>query len=109
MKKRLLAVLLSLSTLHIATAMPAQPGTWRTITLTDGRQVTALLCGDERFNFFSTSDGACYLFDPETHAYAITDQAGLQAQAMLALDRARPLRVRQAANRSDARQSSDRE
>ena len=61
--------------------MPAQPGTWRTITLPDGQQVTALLCGDEHFNYFRSSDGTCYAFDPATRCYGPADIEALQAQA----------------------------
>ena len=81
MKKRFLAILLSLFTLHVALSMPAKPGTWRTFTLSDGRQVTALLCGDEHFNFFRSADGNCYAFDPLTRCYSYADIDALQAQA----------------------------
>jgi len=49
--------------------MPAKPGTWRTLTLYDGQQVNAQLCGDERFNFFRSAEGQCYTFDAENLCY----------------------------------------
>ena len=96
MKRLILAILLSLFTLSVALSMPAKPGTWRTITLSDGRQVTAQLCGDERFNFLLSADGTCYAFDPATLCYAPTSIQALQAQAAApqseGMRRARPRR-----------------
>ena len=96
MKRLILAILLSLFIIPVALSMPAKPGTWRTITLTDGRQVTAQLCGDERFNFLLSADGTCYAFDPATLCYAPTSIQALQAQAAApqseGMRRARPRR-----------------
>lgn len=43
-----------------ADAIPAYPGTWRTLTLADGTQVRAQLRGDEFGSFYIDAKGACY-------------------------------------------------
>lgn len=56
-------ILLSLSALLLTTAsfaIPARPGIWRTITLTDGTQVQAQLQGDEHLNYYEDAEGNTY-------------------------------------------------
>ena len=79
--------------------MPAKPGTWRTITLADGQQVTAMLCGDEHINFFRSVDGSRYAFDATTRCYAPTDMEALQAQATLQPNGMMRARSRRSSNR----------
>ena len=60
MKKRLI---LSLSLVVMAMAMyaiPAKRGLWRTIQLTDGTSVRAMLVGDEHAHFYRDVQGNCY-------------------------------------------------
>jgi len=97
--KRLLTILLSLVILQVALSMPAKPGTWHTITLTDGQQVTAMLCGDEHINFFRSADGNCYAFDATSRCYAPADIDALQAQAALQPNGMMRARSRRSSNR----------
>ena len=41
----------------VALAIPAKRGVKKTLTLTDGRNVTATLVGDESFHYYVTTDG----------------------------------------------------
>ena len=59
--KKLLSMLLAL--LFQATgahAVPAEPGLWRTLTITDGTTIEALLTGDEHAHYWLGSDGKAY-------------------------------------------------
>ncbi len=47
-------------------AVPAKPGLWRIITLTDGTSVRAMLAGDEHMHFFVSEAGKRYVQDPTT-------------------------------------------
>ena len=40
-----------------AMAVPAKPGVWRTISLTDGTQVKVQLVGDEFMHYYQSADG----------------------------------------------------
>ena len=44
-----------------ASAMPARPNQWRTLTLTDGTQVRATLVGDEHSHWYRGADGNNYV------------------------------------------------
>ena len=101
MTRRFITLLLSLFTIHIALAMPAKPGTWRILSLSNGQQIHAQLCGDEHFNFFKTAEGQCYTFDPQTSCYAPVEMEQLQ-QIRSARMQSRSLRAR-------SRQGSERE
>lgn len=50
-------VLLGLLWSVLAAAIPAKPGFWRMLTLADGTEVRACLCGDERVHFWMAEDG----------------------------------------------------
>ena len=41
-------------------AIPAKPGLWRVLTLLDGTEVRAELCGDEFTHYWKSEDGLCY-------------------------------------------------
>ena len=60
MKKQLLMLLVLLCQATGAHAVPAEPGLWRTLTLTDGTTVEALLTGDEHAHYWLGSDGKAY-------------------------------------------------
>lgn len=66
-------ILLSLSALLLTTAsfaIPAHPGIWRTITLTDGTQVQAQLQGDEHLNYYEDAEGNTYTENADGTFYA---------------------------------------
>lgn len=66
-------ILLSLSALLLTTAsfaIPARPGIWRTITLTDGTQVQAQLQGDEHLNYYEDAEGNTYIENADGTFYA---------------------------------------
>lgn len=66
-------ILLSLSALLLTTAsfaIPARPGIWRTITLTDGTQVQAQLQGDEHLNYYEDAEGNTYTENADGTFYA---------------------------------------
>ena len=42
-------------------AVPAKPGMWRTLHLTNGKEVRAQLRGDEWFHFYVDVDGNAYI------------------------------------------------
>lgn len=66
-------ILLSLSALLLTTAsfaIPARPGIWRTITLTNGTQVRAQLQGDEHLNYYEDAEGNTYTENADGTFYA---------------------------------------
>ncbi len=81
--------------------MPTKPGTWHTLTLANGQQVQAQLCGDEHFNFFHSAEGQYYTFDPVTRCYAPVDKEQLL--------QAHHIRMQSRASRARLRQGSERE
>lgn len=60
MKKLLSTLLLMLVTMAVM-AVPAKKGVWRTITLENGKEVRALLQGDEFGHYWRTADGKHYV------------------------------------------------
>lgn len=50
-------------------AVPAKPGVWRFITLTDGSEVRARLLGDEFQHYYESEDGTKYMEDSNTGLY----------------------------------------
>ena len=60
MKRFLLSSLLLLSAMA-ANAVPAKPGQWRTISLTDGTVVRVQLVGDEFLKYYVAEDGTRYV------------------------------------------------
>lgn len=54
-----------------AMAVPAKPGVWRTISLTDGTQVKVQLVGDEFMHFYQSADGTRYLYDAASATYQV--------------------------------------
>ena len=56
-----------------AQAVPAKPGQWRTITLTDGTQVKAELVGDELLHFWQTESGERYVRQGQVYQKADMD------------------------------------
>lgn len=54
-----------------AMAVPAKPGAWRTISLTDGTQVKVQLVGDEFMHYYQSEDGTRYLYDAASATYQV--------------------------------------
>lgn len=79
MKRYVMMVALLLVTV-MASAIPAKRGQWSMITLADGTQVKAELCGDEHLHFMQDSAGNKYVAD-ESGAYHIADMEALVANA----------------------------
>lgn len=52
-------------------AVPAKPGVWRTISLTDGTQVKVQLVGDEFMHYYQSADGTRYLYDAASATYQV--------------------------------------
>ena len=79
MKRYVMMVALLLVTV-MASAIPAKRGQWSMITLADGTQVKAELCGDEHLHFMQDSAGNKYVAD-ESGTYQIADMEALVANA----------------------------
>lgn len=78
MKKIILSIALAMLTLT-ASAVPARR-TQRTLTLSDGTQVTATLSGDENYHYWKTADGRAFVMNEENVPQEISLQ---QAQSKL--------------------------
>ncbi len=61
-------------------AIPALPGQWRTLTLTDGTTVRAQLVGDEVVHYFQDAQGNIYTM-VGSDTFALTTLDALEAQA----------------------------
>ena len=55
-------------------AIPAKPGVWRTISLTDGTQVKVQLVGDEFMHYYQSADGTRYQYDESTGNYYLQSE-----------------------------------
>ena len=55
-------------------AIPAKPGVWRTISLTDGTQVKVQLVGDEFMHYYQSADGTRYQYDKSTGNYYLQSE-----------------------------------
>ena len=60
MRKLFFVLSLLIVTLTIS-AVPAKPGLWKTITLSNGTEVRAQLVGDEHGHWMQAADGTCYV------------------------------------------------
>ena len=60
MRKFFFVLSLLIVTLTIS-AVPAKPGLWKTITLSNGTEVRAQLVGDEHGHWMQAADGTCYV------------------------------------------------
>lgn len=58
--RHLVLSLLMAAALNVC-AVPAKPGLWRTLHLTNGKEVRAQLRGDEWFHFYVDVDGNTYI------------------------------------------------
>ena len=69
--KRLFTLWVVLFVVLSAIAVPAKPGVWRTISLTDGTQVKVQLVGDEFMHYYQSEDGTRYLYDAASATYLV--------------------------------------
>lgn len=69
--KRLFTLWVVLFVALSAMAVPAKPGVWRTISLTDGTQVKVQLVGDEFMHYYQSADGTRYLYDAASATYQV--------------------------------------
>jgi immune inhibitor A len=78
MKKTINLILLLMISIGIQ-AVPAKRGTWKAITLSDGTQVKAELCGDEYGHYYKAADGKCYT--QSGSIYQSSDESALSTRA----------------------------
>ena len=60
-KRTILTILVLWLALTVALAVPARPGVWQVLVLSDGTSVKAELKGDESFHYWQAADGTCYV------------------------------------------------
>ena len=63
----------------VAMAIPAKRGIWKTITLPDGTEVRAQLCGDEHVHFWQTEDGQRLVREGDGYAIITAEQVAARA------------------------------
>jgi len=79
--RRISTLLLLLMISIVVYAVPAKPGLWKTIKLSDGTEVRAQLVGDEFGHFWQGADGKTYVKLPNTDYYSIADVETIKAKA----------------------------
>ena len=95
MKKTILLMSLFLLTSIMTFAIPALPGLWRNITLSDGTTVYAQLKGDDNISFYEDKDGNIYTLN-EAGTYTLTSKdtfSNTMKKASARRRAANPLRV----------------
>ena len=98
MKKKILLIpILSLISIMML-AVPARRGVWRTLQLTDGSTVRAMLAGDEHAHFWQDADGNAYR-QAGDNVYARIDRATVADAAKVRRAKANAVR-RQVARRA---------
>ena len=68
--KKLLFSVLALMLASVMMAVPAKRGVWKTLTLSDGREVRAQLVGDEHAHAWRMEDGGLLKKDKGSRHYA---------------------------------------
>lgn len=82
MTKRLILIpVFCLLTIAIQ-AVPAKRGIWQMLTLSNGTEVQAQLCGDERQHWWTAADGRRYVADGEHYFKEVDGQTLSQMAAM---------------------------
>lgn len=100
--KRLFTLWVVLFVVLSAMAVPAKPGVWRTISLSDGTQVKVQLVGDEFMHYYQSADGTRYLYDAASATYQVYSDTHFSASRRKAVAR----RVK-ANNRRAVRRKAD--
>ena len=95
MKKLIILVNLLIASL-VVNAIPAKPGQWKTLKLTDGSEVVAQLVGDEHAHYYQDSQGATYVWvEDDLYEQADVNQINQQAMARRAkVNQKRQLRAK---------------
>lgn len=81
MKKILLLLTLATILVNTAMAVPAKPGLWQMLRLTDGTEVRALLCGDEHSHYWITEDGQRLIESGDAYTTISSEQLAAQKLA----------------------------
>lgn len=79
--KKLVSLILMLMVVLTISAVPAKPGRWKSITLSDGTEVQVQLVGDERLHYWRSASGNCYQQDSTGTYNLIADVTALQLKA----------------------------
>lgn len=82
-----------------AMAVPAKPGVWRTISLTDGTQVKVQLVGDEFMHYYQSADGTRYLYDAASATYQVYSDSQFSNSRRKAVARRAKVNKRRAVRR----------
>lgn len=64
---------------QVVSAVPARRGVWKTITLDDGTEVKAMLCGDENMHYWLTEDGKAYMKNATTSTFYEVDESSVNS------------------------------
>lgn len=79
--KRLIIALSFFAVTATASAIPAQRGIWKNVTLSDGTTVRVELRGDEFVSYWQAKDGRCFIQEEGTAFYKHVDVKELIAKA----------------------------
>ena len=79
MSKRHYIAIVLLVVCQVVMAAPAKRGVYRTLRLNDGREIRAMLVGDEFGRFWRGDDGRAYV--PDGDCYVLADEKAIVAQA----------------------------
>lgn len=79
--KRLIIALSFFAVTATASAIPAQRGIWKNVTLSDGTTVRVELRGDEFVSYWQAKDGRCFIQEEGTAFFKHVDLKDLVAKA----------------------------
>ena len=79
MSKRHYLAMLLLVVCQLVMATPARRGVYKTLRLSDGRELRAMLVGDEFGRFWRGDDGRAYV--PDGDCYVLANEKAIMAQA----------------------------
>ena len=98
MKKILLTLSLMLVTAAVM-AVPAKRGQWKMLKLQDGKEVRAMLVGDEHGHFWRSVDGTAYAKQADADFYEAVDAEAIVKKAKIRRDQVNARRVKRLAAR----------
>lgn len=78
--RRIISILLFAAIVSTAMAIPAKPGTIRSITLSDGSVVQAELRGDEHVHYWQAADGRAFIQDAASDRFVLADVEAMRAE-----------------------------
>ena len=85
MKKILFLLSIAIMLASTVLAVPAKPGLWKMLRLTDGTEVRALLCGDEHSHYWITEDGQRLVESGDAYTTISSEQLAARKLARRAL------------------------